>query len=90
MTRVAERKVKRLIRAMAANGYKRGYDWKGYEVYEPVYNKPMIIGGPFVILVSGDNARLAPDDEGREYWDFLTLKEEEEKRAAGKDWLEEK
>ncbi len=82
MTRAAKKQVKRIIRELSAYGYKRCYDWKGYEVYEPVYPRPSYVGGPLFILVSGDNARLAPDDEGREYWDFLTLKEEEEKRAA--------
>ncbi len=82
MTRAAKRKVKRIIRELSAYGYKRCYDWKGYEVYEPVYPRPSYVGGPLFILVSGDNARLAPDDEGREYLNYHIQKTKKEKRAA--------
>ncbi|MCD8307595.1 MAG: hypothetical protein LUD51_05165 [Clostridia bacterium] len=84
MTRRAEKKVKRIMRWFSADGYERGYDWKGYEVYEPVYAKPMYIGGPFVIFVKGNKVWLAPDDEGEEYIHYSILKaDEEERRAAG-------
>ncbi|MCD8307597.1 MAG: hypothetical protein LUD51_05175 [Clostridia bacterium] len=85
MTRRAERKVKRIIRGISASGYERGYDWKEYEVYEPVYPELMYIGGPLVIFVRGNKVWLASRDEGNEYIHFRRLKMEEERRAAGQN-----
>ncbi|MCD8307598.1 MAG: hypothetical protein LUD51_05180 [Clostridia bacterium] len=84
MTRAAKKELKNIIHEMSAKGYRRGYDWKGYEVYEPVYAKPMYIGGPLVIFVKGNKVWLAPHDEGEEYIHYSILKaDEEERRAAG-------
>lgn len=48
------------------NGYstiQRVEDWKGYEIYEPVFNKPTIIGLPFVIMVKKDKIRMSTPKE---------------------------
>ncbi len=82
MTLIAKLKVKRIVRKLSGNGYERSYDWKGYEVYHPVYRKFMYIGGPFIILVSGNKVWLARDDEVNEYIDYSIMKDEEEKIAA--------
>ncbi|MCD8307596.1 MAG: hypothetical protein LUD51_05170 [Clostridia bacterium] len=82
MTRRAERKVKRIMRGISAEGYERGYDWKGYEVYEPVYPEFMYIGDALFIFVKGNKAWLAPYDEGRAYIHYSILKADEEERRA--------
>lgn len=50
-------------------------DWRGYEVYEPVYNEKNgegpIIGYPHVVLVKGEAIRLATPDESLERLDDL-------------------
>ncbi|MCD8294198.1 MAG: hypothetical protein LUE27_02965 [Clostridia bacterium] len=82
MTRKAKKELKSIIHELSAKGYKRSIDWKGYEVYEPVYKGTLYIGGPLVILVNGDDAWLAQDDEGDEYIHYRRLKIEEEKAAG--------
>ncbi|MCD8293843.1 MAG: hypothetical protein LUE27_01150 [Clostridia bacterium] len=82
MTRVAKRKLKRLMHLIYAKKYKRGYDWKGYEVYEPVYKEDIYIGGPFVFFVSGDNVWLASREEGFDYIDYSIAMDEATEKAA--------
>ncbi|MCD8294199.1 MAG: hypothetical protein LUE27_02970 [Clostridia bacterium] len=82
MTRKAKKELKRIINDIGAKGYERGYYWKGYEVYEPVYKGLLYVGDPLVIFVKGDDAWLAPDDEGDEYIHYSILKIEEEKAAS--------
>ncbi|MCD8294197.1 MAG: hypothetical protein LUE27_02960 [Clostridia bacterium] len=82
MTRKAKKELKSIIHELSAKGYKRCIDWKGYEVYQPVYRGTLYIGDPLVIFVSGDNAWLAPNDEGEEYIYYRSLKMEEEEKAA--------
>ncbi|MCD8294200.1 MAG: hypothetical protein LUE27_02975 [Clostridia bacterium] len=81
MTRAAKKNVKKIIRDLGAKGYERSYDWKGYEVYQPVFKGVRYVGYALVILVSGDNAWLAPDAEGDDYIYYRSLKIEEEKAA---------
>ena len=50
--------------------YKKGKQWKGYEVYEPVYEDDVCIGLPYVILVKDDKVRISTDDEALDYLAF--------------------
>ncbi|MCD8285940.1 MAG: hypothetical protein LUD50_01780 [Clostridia bacterium] len=76
MTRKAKKQVKRIVHGLSAKKYERGPDWKGYEVYEPVYPTFMYIGGPLYILVSGDNAWLASHEAACEYLDYKLAKKD--------------
>lgn len=52
------------------NGYPqimKAKNWRGYEVYEPVFFEPMYIGLPLIILVKGDSIRLSSVDEAFAY-----------------------
>lgn len=46
-------------------------DWRGYEVYEPVYEEkngyPPAIGLPYVILVKGEAIRMSTTNEALEW-----------------------
>lgn len=50
--------------------YKKGRPWKGYEVYEPVYDEDVCIGLPYVILAKDDKVRISTDDEALDYLAF--------------------
>ena len=67
--------VEELMDEIFADSYKRSKDWKGYEVYEPVYNKPIEIGAPLVVLVKGDEVRLSTPEESFEYLKFVQVME---------------
>ena len=52
------------------NGYpqiRNAKNWRGYEVYEPVFFEPTYIGLPLIILVKGDSIRLSSVDEAFAY-----------------------
>jgi hypothetical protein len=56
----------------------QGYDgaeysgkWGKYEVYEPEFNEPSVVGLPFFILVDKEKIRMSTEDESFEYLDTL-------------------
>jgi hypothetical protein len=52
------------------NGYpqiRKAKNWRGYEVYEPVFFEDVYIGLPLIILVKGDSIRLSSVDEAFAY-----------------------
>ncbi|MCD8286733.1 MAG: hypothetical protein LUD50_05865 [Clostridia bacterium] len=76
-----KRKIKRIMRLSYADEYVRGYDWNGYEVYEPVYTTPMFIRGPWVVFVRGNDVRVSTDLEGLNYLDYRISMQKKEKEA---------
>ena len=72
MTDETTKNIKLAIRALGANRYKKVKPWKGYEVYEPVYQERVCIGLPIFVFVKGDEVRLADDEEAMEYLDYST------------------
>lgn len=50
------------------NNLERGSDWRGFEVYQPVYpGKDIVYAGlPFVVLVKGDEIHLSTPEEALE------------------------
>ena len=63
---------------LAAQRCKKGKDWKGYKVYEPVYKKPACIGLPLVVLVKDSEVRLSTREECFQYLDFAYSDESDE------------
>lgn len=63
-------KVRELAKELQADGVKRGKFYKGYTVYEPVYNKPIKIGLPYVIFEKAGEVRLSTPEESFDYLDF--------------------
>ena len=55
---------------LAAQKFERGKNWKGYEVYIPLYSKPVYIGLPLIVLVKNGGARISTADESLDYLDF--------------------
>ena len=53
----------------------KGENFKGYEVYEPVYKKEYEGGFPKVVLVKEGNARISTPEECFEYLKFIKNKE---------------
>ncbi len=53
-------------------------DWRGYEVYEPIYEEKdsqgPVIGLPYVILVRGSAIRMSTTEESLERLDDLPNK----------------
>lgn len=67
-------RIQELTEELCATKYEKSIPWKGYEVYEPVYNETMYIGLPLVILAKGDEVRISTDEESREYLDYQLKK----------------
>ena len=63
--------IRELAYDLHASSVKRGKDWNGYKVFEPIYTKECYIGLPYVILVKDDKARICTDKECFEYMDFV-------------------
>ncbi len=70
MKNEVEEKINKIWMQTPATYYERGYDWNGYEVYDLVFTKRMIVGHPYVILVKGDEVRLSTAKESLEYLDY--------------------
>ena len=51
--------LKRCCKMLSADSFKKGESWKGFDVYEPIYETEVEIGFPRVILVKGNDARLS-------------------------------
>lgn len=66
--------IQELTEELCATKYKKSISWKGYEVYEPVYDEPVYIGLPLVILAKGDEVRISTDEESLEYLDYQLKK----------------
>ncbi|MBS6477727.1 MAG: hypothetical protein KH405_07955 [Firmicutes bacterium] len=62
--------IQSFIEELNTSEYKKGRPWKGYEVYEPVYDDDVCIGLPYVILAKDDEVRISTDDEALEYLAF--------------------
>ena len=63
--------IRELAIDLNAEEVKRGKDFKGYKVFEPVYKKNVKIGLPYVIFVKDDKARICTDEEALDYLDFI-------------------
>ena len=63
--------IRELAYDLNASDVKQGKNWKGYQVYEPIYKKQCFIGLPYVILVKDGKARISTDKESLEYEDFI-------------------
>lgn len=71
MRSTLEKRIKALVEELyPAEGVERGIDWKGYKVYEPIYDKNLYIGYPYVILVKGEKARICTVKESLEYLNY--------------------
>ena len=64
-----DKKVLEVIKALNADRAKRGADFKGYEVYIPVYSGEVTVGFPLVVMKKGDEVRLSTEEESLEYLD---------------------
>lgn len=62
--------IQSFIEELNTSEYKKGRLWKGYEVYEPVYDDDVCMGLPYVILAKDDEVRISTDDEALEYLAF--------------------
>lgn len=62
-------KIEKIKSELGAKDMKKTYSWKGYDVYEAVYNykNSPAIGYPDYLLVKGDEMRMADIDEVFEY-----------------------
>lgn len=65
-----DKKIKDLAADLNANGVKLGKKWNGFTVYEPIYDKNLYIGLPYVILEKEGVLRISSDSEALEYLDF--------------------
>lgn len=63
-------KIQELMKALHADGIKRGVSWKGYKVYKPTYNKEVFLGLPYVIFEKGEEIRLSTPEESLEYLEY--------------------
>ena len=70
MKNIIKEKIFDIVTELNADDCKFSTVWKGYEVYIPVYLKPVCIGLPYVILVKGNNVRLSTDKEAMEFLDY--------------------
>lgn len=83
--------VEECIEALGADGYHKGKNWKGYDVYIPDYDKPVDIGLPYVVMVKDGEVRYSTDDESLDYLYFLETEDAKEMSAGElKDSLSEK
>ena len=62
--------IKTLVEELGAKLYKKGKPWKGYNVYEPVYDEETYVGLPYVILEKNGEVRICTDKEAMEYLSF--------------------
>ena len=55
--------IEEVMEELFADDYKRGKDWNGYEVYEPLYKKPISLGPPLVVFVKNNEVRMSTPEE---------------------------
>ena len=77
VSEINDERVKELLYELCAKTYIKGKSWKGYEVFEPYYSRPICIGLPYVVLKKGDEVRICTDKESLEYLNFCSPDEEE-------------
>ena len=70
--------IRSFLEELNASEYKKGRPWKGYEVYEPVYDEDVCIGLPYVILANDDGVRISTDDEALDYLAYSLGRETDE------------
>ena len=80
---MVKRKVKHEIEflmryELAADSYKKGEDWQGYQVYEPIYKNAPKIGYPLVVLVKDDEVMVSTEDEAFDYLEYTLRNESDE------------
>ena len=63
-------KIEELMEELLADTYKRGFDWNGYEVYEPLYKKEITLGPPLVIFVKNGEAEISSPKDSFKYLKF--------------------
>ena len=68
--------IEELMEELFADDYKRGEDWNGYEVYEPLYKKPIFLGPPLVVFVKNNDVRMSTPEESFAYLKFIQGDEE--------------
>ena len=61
-------------RKLFADSLKRVEDWKGYEVYEPIYEEDFVGGFPRIVLVKDGIARISTGAECFTYMEFVRKK----------------
>ena len=62
-------KIMELTKAHLADTVAYAGKWKGYDVYNLIYNKPVCLGLPCVILVRGEEVRTSTVEEAFDYMD---------------------
>ena len=77
MTDKTREAIKGMMAGLGASRYKKAKPWKGYEVYEPVYQERVCIGLPIFVFVTGDDVRFPSTKEAIEYIKFIAPEEEE-------------
>lgn len=85
-----EKEIQEIVELLGANDYERGKDWKGMQVFIPVYNKMSYVGFPLVIFKEDGGYRLSTDDEALEYINATTDSSEidvDEKKGKGKSFF---
>jgi len=65
-----------LLEELGAVSYQKSIDWKGYNVYVPIYKGKPCIGLPYVVLVKGEEVRLSTPDESLEYLEYEQSKKQ--------------
>lgn len=85
-----DRKTKRLVNKQIKEllkeedfykGVKKGKDWNGYEVYDPILKRKWRyakIGHPCFIFVKGEEARFGTYEENMEYYHFICPPDDED------------
>ena len=69
-----------LCEELQAVRLKKGHEWEGFDVYEPVYEKFSTTGYPYVVLVKDDEARICTPEESLAYLDYkLSIKKKRKK-----------
>ena len=58
VSEIDDERVRELLYELCAKTYIKGKSWKGYEVFEPYYSRPICIGLPYVVLKKGDEVRM--------------------------------
>ncbi len=65
--------IERFMDGLLADDYEKGFDWNGYEVFEPIYYRPTFAGLPLVVLVKDKEVRLSTGKESLEYLDYSEI-----------------
>lgn len=80
MTAEIQEKVEHFMHLLSADNYRFGLEWNGYDVYEPVFYQHTCIGGPWFVLVNGNDVRFCTREEGLEYLNYkIALKNDSKK-----------